>query len=323
MDVSRRINPHTYLPYTCYNVFVVYAYHLCCTGGGCAGDELLIDYGSSKKGMYRFARTYGFIDTATTGSSNFLTTRNGRLAVTAATDILRVAAAAPASETKSKLPLPSHRLQDNSAVTAEPQLSSRAHTDASPGSVKVDGAGGCASAGTRTGAHTDVTMDVEPIERQGTVESERVESEKAGGNDFMKRVVGDFELVVDLTMVDRILADERSHPGDGWDGDRRSCSSPGDAISRDSCCQTSLLQRTMRRYPTTLDEDLDILRGLPRPGSKNVGDSKRERRVGGCDGEGEGSKHEDARVEWERMCVRVRAAEKVAILTAIAEGVQE
>lgn len=235
-----------------------------------AGEELLIDYGCDEKGMYRFARTYGFID-------------RSRLSVgdSAAVDTLRIAtvAASAAGDTPSL-----RRRQDTTAPanTLEPgvkvESTLRDHVNERPGlQTMTDGIPTLAAAGPSRG-------------------------------ECMGSTVGHLYLTVDLAALGSILARGRLEDITL----RRQLNESGE---HSADLQTAL-ERRLRCYRTTLEEDLDMLRRL----------SSRKVDVAGASGGevgGEGvdlvqyDVAEKAMAEWERACLMVRAAEKIALCSAI------
>lgn len=216
--------------------------------------------------MYRFARTYGFIDSSGLSGGN-----------SAATDTLRIATAA-AEQTP-----PSLRRQDTTTTTTP--------------TVKVEAA-------LRDHANKPTGL------QNTTNEGPTLASAEPSRDTSIDSKVAHFDLAVDLATLDSILAQDRQESG------TRGRQVLLERVGERSPDLQRALEWRLSCYCTTLDEDLDILK---RFSSCIVAVAGASGGVMGGKGVGLDDGTEKAIMEWERMCVMVRAAEKVALLSAMEE----
>lgn len=229
------------------------------------GEELLIDYGSARKDLYRFARTYGFVGRApddvgsTSGPAPMC--RVGRLRVAA-----EEAGVAP-------------------HVAGAESTDGRNRGTPVQGARPGDGTGGRRST-------VDVPVDVSIIDMALSRLGDRAPEDTTGPSAVES---GDGVARLDLEPLLRAVRFE--------DG----VVPPTDEHEKAVLC--SALERRLARYGTGLEEDLLAAGG----GGGGAGGPEAEGDASG----GQRGPGKVARADWLSLCARVRAAEKVALLSAI------
>lgn len=262
-----------------------------------SGEELLIDYGSAAKGIYRFARTYGFLSyakgTATTRNSanSYDDFDMNNVEKDASNNTLRNTQRTHEAPSISTPASAGSELPSSSSL-ALPKDSFR---------VRVD------SATSQTQQHQQPRVLVVPVllaDATGTQGQSRARAENRhydGENAVAsaRKALGD-----PPKMMAAAPAKERSTQAE--------TATPSGAEEGVVAAEIKALEERLRRYPTSVEEDLKLL--LRRADDGPVG-------VEGAQEESATTPAASAAVtaEWEDMCIAVRAAEKVALERALRE----
>lgn len=258
-----------------------------------SGEELSIDYGSTEKGMYRFARTYGFVTRAHNPS--------GRPeSESPPNDTMRVRVRLPTPNRSRTPPAhePKHAGVSRDAaglpVDAEQRPKSK---DAGHVLRTAAGAGQNKPGGDESGGGT-------------------ADGEARHGEDEETK---DVEVWVRLADVSNaLLGHEKSPSGGNMDLSLPGASGKGKADAEWKLVVSRALEDRLRRYSTSLEDDLQVPRRAT--GKRNIGLGTSE----GVDREVFTSSDRNERErsvtpEWVDMCVSIRAAEKIALRRALAE----
>lgn len=276
-----------------------------------AGEELLIDYGSGDKGMYRFVRTYGFISNNSCRKTAHHTVSNNHPTM----DNLRVhveleQSRQPVDNSISRDSYSGGVFSNEKPMTENERLpTKKANVDI--WSLPVD--------------ISIVDAILAKISRRSLLQhspssaADKSLNQGAGLKENATNV--DFSSQFPLLENNGVLDDIRNRPLPTRveHGNHDTIPAPG-LTGALRLAVTEMLGR----YATSLEEDLRILKNYSEeciePTAVGDGVLRREKKrniIKGATGVGDNSCGRLVDTQWEQTCIRIRAAEKVALLSAL------
>ncbi|CAM9163333.1 unnamed protein product, partial [Hapterophycus canaliculatus] len=264
------------------------------------GEELLIDYGSAAKGIYRFARTYGFLTYAKATATNTKSANGHDF------DVNSVVKDGNNNGNESRNDL---RNEERG------QLAAGINNPPSPGSESCPYSGSALAKDSfrvRVGSSTPQTpqqqqQQPQPVVvpvlladatgAQGRTCAQADTGHGAGENAASagKSVTGAPDTMAAVPAGARVASDETAAPSGAGAG----------AVA----AEVIALEERLRRYPTSVEEDLELLLRKADDGPVEVEGAQESAAAAAAGGA--------VTAGWEGMCISVRVAEKLALKRAL------